>query len=90
MKEERLASGELELYYKFEEPASMNWDIYSRKVLTGDGDKVILTENSHSTDMYRSSNDRHNARRTSITVEMLVKLIREHGEVLKESSVPKG
>jgi hypothetical protein len=84
MKEERLASGKLELYYKFEEPASMNWDIYSSKVLIGDGDKVILTENSHSTDMYRSSNNSNSARRTSITVAMLIKLIREHGTRLED------
>ena len=84
MKEERLANGKIELHYKFEEPASMNWDIYSSKVLTGDGDKVILTENSHSTDMYKSSNNSHSNRRTSIAVDMLVKLIREHGTKLED------
>jgi pyrrolidone-carboxylate peptidase len=84
MKEERLASGKLELYYLFEEPASMQWDIYSHKLLVGDGDNVILDENSHSVDI-NSSSGGHTARRTSIPVKLLVKLIREHGIKLEEA-----
>lgn len=82
MKEERLASGELELYYLFEEPASMQWDIYSHKLLVGDGHNVILDENSHSVDI-NSSSGGHSARRTSISVKLLAKLIHEHGTKLE-------
>jgi hypothetical protein len=83
MKEERKAIGKLELYYLFEEPASMQWDIYSHKLLVGDGDNVILDENSHSVDI-NSSSGGHTVRRTSIPVKLLVKLIREHGTGLED------
>jgi hypothetical protein len=86
MKEERQASGEIELSYYFEEPASAHWDIYSRKTLTGAGDNVILDENGHSVDMYKSGGS-HNARRTSISVKTLVKLIREHGTRLEDEGI---
>jgi hypothetical protein len=79
MKEERQASGEIELSYYFEEPASAHWDIYSKKTLTGAGDKIILTEVHHSTEMYRSSRDSHGDKHTEISVAALINLIHEHG-----------
>jgi hypothetical protein len=65
---------ELELYYLFEESASGHWDNYVGRMLTCDGDKIVLHEERSSMEFYKGRSGSSSVR-TSITAEMLVKLI---------------
>lgn len=69
------ASNQLELYYLFEESASGHWDNYTCQALTCDGDKVILTEDHHSMEFYKRGGTSRDFTRTSVSAEVLVKLI---------------
>lgn len=70
------SSNQLELYYLFEESASGHWDNCIVQVLDCDGDKVIFTDNRHSMEFWKKRSS-YNFTRTSISADILVKLIEE-------------
>jgi hypothetical protein len=69
-------SHQLELHYLFQESGSGHWEHFEAAVLDRDGDNVVLTEDWHTSEYWKSSDERHFTK-TSISAEILVKLIED-------------
>ncbi len=73
------ASGELELYYEWEESASSHREKKTRKVLFGKGKNVELEITTSDQNAYKPSPD-NTCQRFSIPVDILIKFIQEKGK----------
>jgi hypothetical protein len=69
-------SHQLELHYLFQESGSGHWEHFEAAVLDRDGDNVVLTEDWHESEYWKKHDERHFTK-TSISAEILVKLIED-------------
>ncbi len=82
-REHRGASGELELYYNFEETSSTHEDWgSSAKIVVQDDNTLMLELNEHYNNVYRPRERRVSKEKYSIGVQDLIQLIKRNGKRL--------
>jgi hypothetical protein len=78
-RQNRSASGSIELDYEWEETSSGHIESESTVTLTGKGDIVVLKEIHSTQNFIKSSDSNSSSSSYKISTSLLISLIKEHG-----------